>query len=88
MIYTSYSEQVKTLTVSYTSGSGGVMIYKIEGCSIGSASIDFDIEGIAQVAWSGNGKLITEQATLNTAAGQASTKGLINEGISVQQPIS
>ena len=58
------------------------MIYKIEGCSIGSASIDFDIEGIAQVAWSGNGKLITEQATLNTAAGQASTKGLINEGIS------
>ena len=28
------------------------MIYKIEGCSIGSASIDFDIEGIAQVAWS------------------------------------
>ena len=67
---------------TYTSGSGGVMIYKIEGCSIGSASIDFDIEGIAQVAWSGNGKLITEQATLNTAAGQASTKGLINEGIS------
>ena len=58
------------------------MIYKLESCSIGSASIDFDIEGIAQVAWSGNGKLITEQATLNTAAGQASTKGLINEGIS------
>ena len=29
-----------------------------------------------------NGKLITEQATLNTAAGQASTKGFINEGIS------
>ena len=66
---------------TFTSGSGGVMIYKIESCSIGSASIDFDIEGIAQVAWSGNGKLITEQASLNTAAGGETTKGLINEGI-------
>ena len=65
-----------------TAAGGDVTIYKIEGCSVGSASIDFDIEGLAQVNWSGQGKIITEQAQLNTAAGGESTKGLINEGIS------
>ena len=30
-------------------------VYKLANCSVGSASIDFDIEGIAQIAWSGNG---------------------------------
>ena len=62
--------------------AGDVTIYKLEGCSVGSASIDFDIEGIAQVAWSGNGKSVTEVASLNTATTNSdSPKGLINEGV-------
>lgn len=60
-------------------------VYKISNCSVGSASIDFDIDGLAQVAWSGQGAIISEVASLPTAAGEAgaggSTKGLINEGV-------
>ena len=64
-----------------TAADGDVTIYKISDCSVGSASIDFDIEGLAQVAWSGQGKLLSEVASLATAAGGETTKGLINEGI-------
>ena len=68
---------------TYSTAAGGdVTIYKISDCSVGSASIDFDIEGLAQVAWSGQGKLLSEVASLATAAGGETTKGLINEGIS------
>lgn len=67
---------------TYSTAAGGdVTIYKISDCSVGSASIDFDIEGLAQVAWSGQGKLLSEVASLATAAGGETTKGLINEGI-------
>jgi hypothetical protein len=64
---------------SYSTGAGTTdqMIYKIEGCSVGEASFDFDLDGIATVNWSGNGKLITEQATLNRQ-GQTDT---IYEGV-------
>ena len=80
-----------TATGVYTTGTEGVSIYKISDCSIGSASIDFDIEGLAQVAWSGQGKKIKEVTQLSTGAGatspavtgeEFSTKGLVNEGIS------
>ena len=67
---------------TYSTAAGGdVTIYKISDCSVGSASIDFDIEGLAQIAWSGQGKLLSEVASLATAAGGETTKGLINEGI-------
>jgi len=80
-----------TATGVYTTGTEGVSIYKISSCSIGSASIDFDIEGLAQIAWSGQGKKIKEVTQLSTGAGatspavtgeEYSTKGLVNEGIS------
>ena len=34
----------------YETGQDGVTVYKLANCSVGSASVDFDIEGIAQVA--------------------------------------
>jgi len=43
-------------------------VYKIEGCCVNEATINFDIEGIAQIDWSGFGKLITEQGTTTPAA--------------------
>jgi hypothetical protein len=73
-----------TATASYDTGTEGVTIYKITNCSVGSASIDFDIDGLAQVAWSGQGSIISEVAKLTTTAdgaGETSKKGLINEGI-------
>ena len=41
-------------------GSGTKTVYKIEGCCVNEASLDFDIDGIATINWSGFGKLITE----------------------------
>ena len=41
-------------------GSGTKTTYKIEGCVVNEASIDFDIDGIATINWSGFGKIITE----------------------------
>ena len=82
------------LTGFFETGQDGVTIYKLASCSVGSASIDFDIEGIAQVAWSGQGQTIEEavhltlahqqQMTSRLSTGQAAetTKGLINEGVS------
>ena len=66
-----------------TTADGNVTIYKIANCSVGSASIDFDIDGLAQVAWSGQGAIITEQAKLVTGTGTdfEATKGLVDEGV-------
>ncbi len=76
----------------FETGIDGVTIYKLADCSVGSASIDFDIDGIAQISWSGQGQSIEEAAHLNTGtsaannnAGQSkaaeTTKGLIKEGV-------
>ena len=76
----------------FETGIDGATIYKLASCSVGSASIDFDIDGIAQVSWSGQGQSIEEAAHLNTGtsaannnAGQSkaaeTTKGLIKEGV-------
>jgi len=66
-----------------TTADGNITIYKIANCSVGSASIDFDIDGLAQVAWSGQGAIITEQAKLVTGTGTdfEATKGLVDEGV-------
>lgn len=44
--------------------SGSKTVYKIEGCVANSASIDFDIDGIATINWSGFGKIITDESDL------------------------
>lgn len=40
-------------------------VYKVAGCVVNEAAIDFDIEGLATINWSGFGELISE---LDTAA--------------------
>jgi len=74
---------------TYTTGTDGVTVYKLADCSVGSASIDFDIEGLAQIAWSANGKTVEEVASLETRATDSgnsitgtTTLGIVNEGIS------
>jgi hypothetical protein len=42
------------------SASTTTTIYKIEGCVANEASIDFEIDGIATINWSGFGKIIQE----------------------------
>jgi len=43
-------------------GSGDKTIYKIEGCCVNEAALDFDIDGITTINWSGFGKIITEDS--------------------------
>ena len=56
---------------------GNQKIYKIANCSVNEASIDFDLDGIATVNWSGMGKIITEEASLDLSSSTA----LITEGV-------
>jgi hypothetical protein len=76
----------------YETGQDGVTVYKLVDCSTGTASIDFDIDGIAQIAWSGQAKNIDEVLAINTgtsastyANGDAlavtTTLGLIRQGV-------
>lgn len=45
-----------------TANAGTATVYKIEGCVVNEASLDFDIDGIATINWSGFGKIITEDS--------------------------
>ena len=42
--------------------SGTKTTYKITGCCVNEASLDFDIDGIATINWSGMGTLINEDS--------------------------
>lgn len=44
-------------------GSGTKTTYKIEGCCVNEVGVDFDIDGITTLNWSGFGKIITEDTT-------------------------
>ena len=73
----------------YTVGATAAqqMIYHIKDCSVGEASFDFDLDGIATVNWSGNGKLVTEHAGLNATStsiyeGVTNTTGFIRNRVS------
>ena len=60
---------------------GAQKIYKIADCSVNEASIDFDLDGIATVAWSGMGKLIEDYGSLQLSTGAFATT-LVTEGVS------
>lgn len=59
--------------------SGTKTTYKIEGCVVNEASLDFDIDGIATINWSGFGKIITEDTapTATVYEGITSTSNFI-----------
>ena len=50
--------------------------YKIANCSVNEFSFDFDIDGLATIAWSGQGKILTEESGLDLTSSTA----LITEG--------
>ena len=55
-------------TGDYVASTDAVTIYKIADCVANTASIDFDIDGIGMVNWSGFGGQITDEATLDAQA--------------------
>ena len=70
-----------TANSSYSQANGQT-IYKLVDCVVNSAAIEFDIDGIAQITWSGFGTQIQQLATANmsgnlTVTGISSTKNFI-----------
>ena len=63
--------------------AGTKTTYKITGCVVNEATIEFDIDGIATINWSGFGNLITEHdagpptATVTEGAGASDTSNFI-----------
>ena len=43
-----------TFNLYFVLGDANRTVMKLEGCVVGEASLDFDIDGIATIAWSGN----------------------------------
>lgn len=53
-------------SANYTSSSS-ITIYKIANCIPNEASIDFEVDGIATINWSGFGKIITDEASFDAS---------------------
>ena len=70
-----------TAPASYSAGPGNPQtIYKISKAVCNSVTMDFDIDGILTLDWSGLGSLITEEANMPTTSPAWHTK-IISDGI-------
>lgn len=70
----------KVTGLNYTA-SDVTTIYRIADCVVNEATINFEIDGIAMISWSGMGKQITELATYDASSairtGLTSTNNMI-----------
>lgn len=57
----------KVASLNYTA-SEATTIYKIADCVVNEATINFEIDGIAMISWSGMGKIITELAAYDASS--------------------
>ena len=63
---------LKELDIYFIMGQGATFaagthtVYKLEGAVVNSAGMDFDLDGITTINWSGFAKLITEEASAPT----------------------
>ena len=78
--------QMHTPDLYIVLGSGSAtaannMVYRIQGAVLNEASIDFDIDGIATISWSGFGTLITD-VTGGTSPGFMAADGVITPTVS------
>lgn len=60
-------------SANYTA-SATLEIYKLTNCVVNEATVNFEVDGIAMIEWSGNGSTLTTEGTLNAT-------NAINEGI-------
>jgi hypothetical protein len=54
-----------TCDIFFVVGGANRKIYKLKDAVVNEASLDFDIDGIATINWSGFGKIITEEAAFD-----------------------
>lgn len=53
------------------SSANGQTIYKIDSCVVNEASIDFEVDGITTINWSGFGKIISESSVFDATGLEA-----------------
>jgi hypothetical protein len=73
-----------TTADNYTSAevtAGKFKIYELTGCVVNEATINFDVDGIAQIDWSGNASEINDAASLDVSAASGVANGLVAEDI-------
>lgn len=67
-------------------------IYKIPGCVVNEATINFEVDGIAMASWSGMGGSIVEQAAFDASAaittGLTSTSNYIRNRLTAMKAVS
>jgi len=51
---------LSTFNLYFVLGDANRTVMKLDGCVVGEASLDFDIDGIATIAWSGNAANIVD----------------------------
>ncbi len=81
----SNTSSLKELVIYFIMGqgtyaSGTHTVYKLDGCCVNEAAIEFDVEGIATINWSGFGKIITEEdaaPTVSISEGTTSSANFI-----------
>ena len=78
--------QLSTFNLYFVLGNANRTVMKLEGCVVGEASLDFDIDGIATIAWSGNaanvvdftGSTITQ--TTDAVSSAVTVDGAVSSG--------
>lgn len=66
-------------SANYTASST-LEIYKLENCVVNEATINFEVDGIAMIDWSGNASTLTTVAAFNASFGQTNIN-VITEGV-------
>ena len=78
--------QLSTFNLYFVLGDGNRTVMKLDGCVVGEASLDFDIDGIATIAWSGNCANLTDftgstvTATSSDVVSNVTVNGQVSSG--------
>ena len=80
----------RIVPVGTTVRFGRRLTYKLEDCCVNEASIDFDIDGIATINWSGLGQMLKEDAPVQPTIFEAttSTSNFIRNRLSTLQLVA
>lgn len=68
----SQSSTLGTANIYFVMGDANRTIMKLDGVTVNEATIDFDIDGIATIAWSGNGSNLTDHSAKTATVATAS----------------
>lgn len=82
----------RSVSTSNFADDDNTTIYKISNCVVNEATINFDIDGIATISWSGFGGTIAELATFDASSaittGISATNNLIRNRLTALRAVS